>query len=163
MDSLLKITLFILLITPNFAAAEIFADEEAQVTTYIDYSSGTTTTAQLMVATKAISLNVYEVTVLFNPGTVQIDSFATESGLCESQFMIEKRIDNLKGELYLACGTTNPYVSEGTFAPVLEITYTSLDSVTESPFSIGNRTNFYIHDGKGTLASQVTLPSIQIQ
>lgn len=157
MNYLLKITLLISLLTPGLAVADTLSEVPPQVVSYVEYEVTAPNVASLQVTTLDVSLNVYEATLSFNPLEIQVDDILVESELCESRFVIEKSINNELGEVYVACGTTNPFDSEGEFAPVMKLLFTRLVPVVETPLTIGAKTSFYINDGKGTLASRAEL------
>ena len=142
--NMFRLTAVLFFVVPATALAQ------APVTLTFADSDTSSTTQQLLIQSNAL-LNVYEATLLFDPTITTVTDFTISSDLCDEQFVIEKRIDNISGELYVACGTLTPFSSETAYQPLLAFDFIS--QATTSPFLIGDRTTFHQHDGLGTVSA----------
>lgn len=131
-------------------------DSTNSSTMYIVYNNtpnheGVLVNAELMLTTNNIRLNAFELELHFDPDVHQIKDVAMHPGLCEPQFIIEKQIDVDEGIIYVACGTTTPFITGTEYMPIVTVAMQSSNS-EKARFQFGPRTGFRMHDGFGTAA-----------
>lgn len=119
--------------------------------TYSQTSLGVYTTAEVMLATNKIPLNVYEVELISSEKESYITDVVLHENLCKPELTIKNEIDNQSHSAYAACGTYIPFVTDGEFNAIVTVhTFSALG--TKPVLTLGENTGFYIHDGLGTNA-----------
>lgn len=106
----------------------------------------------ITLATNGTPLNAFELEAFFDPGRLTVNRIVQHESLCDGRMVIDEVIDTENGRLYTSCGTPNPFVSGSSGETIVSLDVMSLDG-SLPVVSLGEQTGFYVHDGRGTLAT----------
>lgn len=101
----------------------------------------------IQITTGGESINAAEAHLTYDPKLVRIEDILMINSFCDPGFIIEKSIDNIKGEVAITCGKTNGFVGD---VAVLAELLTQPVKEGELTMQFGNDTQVLANDGLGT-------------
>lgn len=101
----------------------------------------------IKITTGGESINAAQVTLIYDPKLIKVEDILMTNSFCDPGFILEKNIDNTKGEVTIACGKPNGFV--GDTAILAELLIQPLKE-GELTMKFGDDNQVLANDGLGT-------------